>query len=58
MHASCYHKAHACIMVFDVQRKITYKNLNTWYMELQEFRPEILCIVVANKIYTDIKMAQ
>lgn len=23
MHASCYHKAHACIMVFDVQRKIT-----------------------------------
>ncbi|XP_035296721.1 rab-like protein 2B isoform X5 [Cricetulus griseus] len=29
MHASYYHKAHACIMVFDVQRKITYKNLST-----------------------------
>ena len=27
MHASCYHKAHSCIMVFDVQTKITYKNL-------------------------------
>ncbi|XP_028346643.1 rab-like protein 2B isoform X2 [Physeter macrocephalus] len=50
MHASYYHKAHACIMVFDVQRKITYKHLSTWYTELREFRPEIPCIVVANKI--------
>ncbi|XP_036722616.1 rab-like protein 2B isoform X4 [Balaenoptera ricei] len=57
MHASYYHKAHACIMVFDVQRKITYKNLSTWYTELREFRPEIPCIVVANKI-DDIKMTQ
>ncbi|XP_067554672.1 rab-like protein 2B isoform X8 [Pseudorca crassidens] len=52
MHASYYHKAHACIM-----RKITYKNLSTWYAELREFRPEIPCIVVANKI-DDIKMTQ
>ncbi|XP_057413078.1 rab-like protein 2B isoform X1 [Balaenoptera acutorostrata] len=68
MHASYYHKAHACIMVFDVQRKITYKNLSTWYTELREFRPEIPCIVVANKIddrpmsyllsTADIKMTQ
>ncbi|XP_041263006.1 ADP-ribosylation factor-related protein 1-like isoform X4 [Onychostruthus taczanowskii] len=50
MHASYYHQAHACIMVFDVQRKVTYKNLNSWYKELREFRPEIPCIVVANKI--------
>ncbi|XP_008067171.1 rab-like protein 2A isoform X4 [Carlito syrichta] len=50
MHASYYHKAHACIMVFDVQRKVTYRNLSTWYAELREFRPEIPCIVVANKI--------
>ena len=55
MHASCYHKAHSCIMVFDVQTKITYKNLSTWYTELREFRPQILCIVVANKIYADKK---
>lgn len=38
------------IQVFDVQRKITYRNLSTWYAELREFRPEIPCIVVANKI--------
>ncbi|XP_025031905.1 rab-like protein 2A isoform X2 [Python bivittatus] len=50
MHASYYHKAHACIMVFDVQRKVTYKNLSNWYKELREFRPQIPCIVVANKI--------
>lgn len=36
--------------MFDVQRKVTYKNLNNWYKELREFRPEIPCIVVANKI--------
>ncbi|XP_037745443.1 rab-like protein 2B isoform X1 [Chelonia mydas] len=58
MHASYYHKAHACIMVFDVQRKVTYKNLNNWYKELREFRPEIPCIVVANKIDADLKMTQ
>ncbi|XP_008067170.1 rab-like protein 2A isoform X3 [Carlito syrichta] len=57
MHASYYHKAHACIMVFDVQRKVTYRNLSTWYAELREFRPEIPCIVVANKI-DDISMTQ
>lgn len=33
-----------------MQRKVTYKNLHTWYTELREFRPEIPCIVVANKI--------
>ncbi|XP_008067169.1 rab-like protein 2A isoform X2 [Carlito syrichta] len=58
MHASYYHKAHACIMVFDVQRKVTYRNLSTWYAELREFRPEIPCIVVANKIDADISMTQ
>lgn len=36
--------------VFDVQRKITYKNLANWYRELREYRPEIPCCVVANKI--------
>ncbi|KAF3854717.1 hypothetical protein F7725_022772 [Dissostichus mawsoni] len=58
MHPSYYHKAHACIMVFDVQRKITYKNLANWYKELREFRPEIPCCVVANKIDADLKVTQ
>nr|XP_003229013.2 PREDICTED: rab-like protein 2A [Anolis carolinensis] len=58
LHASYYHKAHACIMVFDVQRKVTYKNLANWYKELREYRPEIPCIVVANKIDADLKMTQ
>uniref|UniRef100_A0A2I3SST7 RAB, member of RAS onco family like 2B n=1 Tax=Pan troglodytes TaxID=9598 RepID=A0A2I3SST7_PANTR len=43
--------------VFDVQRKVTYRNLSTWYTELREFRPEIPCIVVANKI-DDINVTQ
>lgn len=38
------------LKVFDVQRKITYKNLANWYKELREYRPEIPCCVVANKI--------
>ena len=36
--------------VFDVTRKITYKNLPHWYEELRQHRPEIPCILVANKI--------
>ncbi|XP_070309724.1 rab-like protein 2B isoform X5 [Odocoileus virginianus] len=49
--------ARPSLWVFDVQRKITYKNLSTWYTELREFRPEIPCVVVANKI-DDMKMTQ
>lgn len=41
-----------------MQRKVTYKNLNNWYKELREFRPEIPCIVVANKIDADMKVTQ
>ncbi|XP_030646550.1 RAB, member of RAS oncogene family-like 2 [Chanos chanos] len=58
MHPSYYHKAHACIMVFDIQRKMTYKNLTNWYTELREYRPEIPCLVVANKIDADMKVTQ
>jgi hypothetical protein len=53
MHASYYYKAHACIMVFDVTRKVTYKNLEKWWQELQEFQMGIPTIVVANKIDVD-----
>ena len=31
MHPSYYDGAHACLLVFDVTRKSTYKNLQTWY---------------------------
>eukprot|EP00921_Rhytidocystis_pertsovi_P015153 GHVQ01024212.1.p1 GENE.GHVQ01024212.1~~GHVQ01024212.1.p1 ORF type:complete len:206 (+),score=24.38 GHVQ01024212.1:699-1316(+) len=50
LHASYYYNSNACIMVFDVTRKVTYKNLEKWYQELQEYCPDIPCIVVANKI--------
>ena len=50
MHPTYYHQAHACVLVFDVTRKVTYKNLAVWYKELRQNRPEIPCILVANKI--------
>lgn len=53
MHPSYYHQAHACILVFDISRKITYKNLSNWYKELREARSEIPCLCVANKIDID-----
>ncbi|XP_072045061.1 rab-like protein 2A [Amphiura filiformis] len=56
MHPSYYHQAHACIMVFDVTRKVTYKNLPQWYQELREYRPEIPCLCTANKIDVDYKI--
>ncbi|GAB5371866.1 hypothetical protein AAMO2058_001616700 [Amorphochlora amoebiformis] len=42
-------------LVFDVTRKITYKNLMQWHKELKEHRPDIPVIVVANKIDENMK---
>ncbi|XP_074650431.1 rab-like protein 2A [Tubulanus polymorphus] len=53
MHPSYYHQAHACILVFDVTRKVTYKNLPKWFQELREYRPDIPCLCAANKIDVD-----
>ncbi|KAK3098355.1 hypothetical protein FSP39_018715 [Pinctada imbricata] len=53
MHPSYYHNAHACILVFDSTRKVTYKNLPNWFKELREYRPEIPCLCAANKIDVD-----
>jgi len=50
LHPSYYHQAHACVMVFDATRKVTYKNLPIWYKELREYRPEIPCLLAVNKI--------
>eukprot|EP00879_Flechtneria_rotunda_P007481 GHRR01007848.1.p1 GENE.GHRR01007848.1~~GHRR01007848.1.p1 ORF type:complete len:248 (+),score=68.21 GHRR01007848.1:144-887(+) len=58
MHASYYYKAHACIMVFDVTRKVTYKNLERWYGELQQHAKGVPTLVVANKIDVDLQVTQ
>ena len=50
MHRSYYHQASACILVFDSTRKITYKNLSTWFTELKQYRPHIPALLAANKI--------
>jgi Rab-like protein 2 len=56
MHPSYYFRAHCCVLVFDITRKVTYKNLTNWYKELMEHRKGIPCIVVANKIDVDYKV--
>jgi Rab-like protein 2 len=56
MHPSYYHGAHGCVLVFDVSRKVTYKNLTHWYEELRQSRPLIPCILVANKIDVDMNV--
>ncbi|ESN90626.1 hypothetical protein HELRODRAFT_70637 [Helobdella robusta] len=58
MHPSYYHQAHACVLVFDVTRKVTYKNLPNWYKELREHRPEVPCLCVANKIDVDMDVVK
>uniref|UniRef100_A0A7S2XUJ5 Rab-like protein 2A n=1 Tax=Fibrocapsa japonica TaxID=94617 RepID=A0A7S2XUJ5_9STRA len=50
MHPSYYYRAHACILVFDVTRKVTYQNLSTWYSELRNYCENIPVILCANKI--------
>ncbi|KAI9334586.1 P-loop containing nucleoside triphosphate hydrolase protein [Obelidium mucronatum] len=54
MHPSYYISAHACISCFDMTRKITYKNLDTWYTQLTAYRGiTVPIIVVANKVDMD-----
>ena len=56
MHRSYYHQASACILVFDSTRKVTYKNLPTWYTELRQYRPHIPALLAANKVLTLIEI--
>ncbi|KAK3907536.1 Rab-like protein 2A [Frankliniella fusca] len=58
MHPSYYHQAHACIMVFDATRKITYKNLERWYKELRQYRPHIPVFCAVNKIDANMDVTQ
>ena len=50
LHPSYYFDANVCILVFDVTRKITYKNLSKWYDEMRQHCPHIPCLLAANKI--------
>lgn len=58
LHASYYFQANACILAFDVTRKITYKNLETWFKEVRHHCPDIPIICVANKIDVEPSMAK
>ncbi|CAF1045544.1 unnamed protein product [Didymodactylos carnosus] len=58
IHPSYFHQAHACIMVFDATRKITYKNLDRWYQELREARQAIPCLCAVNKIDADLNITK
>merc|ERR1712066_997332 len=58
LHASYYYQANACILAFDVTRKITYKNLEKWMKEIRHYCPDIPVICVANKIDMDRSMAK
>lgn len=58
LHASYYFQANACILAFDVTRKVTYKNLEVWYKEIRQHCPDIPIICVANKIDIEPAMAK
>lgn len=53
MHPAYYHEAMACILVFDVTRKATYKNLEKWLGELRTYREHIPVLVACNKVDQD-----
>merc|ERR1719223_514277 len=53
MHPAYYNRANACILVFDVTRRVTYQNMSAWYKELKQYRRGIPVLVVANKVDVD-----
>merc|ERR1719171_1893201 len=58
LHASYYFQANACILAFDITRKVTYKNLEMWYKEMRQYCPDIPVICIANKVDADPSMAK
>lgn len=58
LHASYYFQANACILAFDITRKVTYKNLEMWYKEMRHYCPDIPVICIANKVDVDPAMAK
>jgi len=58
LHASYYFQANACILAFDITRKVTYKNLDMWYKEMRHYCPDIPVICIANKVDSDPTMAR
>lgn len=58
LHTSYYFQANACVLCFDVTRKITYKNMEAWYRELRQNCPDVPVICVANKVDADMNMAK
>ena len=58
MHPAYYHRAHACILCFDVTRKATYQHLGAWYDEMRDACENIPCILVANKIDIDYQVTR
>jgi len=45
-------------LVFDASRKVTYQNLKGWYKEMRAQRPDMPCIIIANKIDIDERATQ
>lgn len=65
MHPAYYYQAHACVLVFDVTRKATYKHLVQkdsgapgWYEELRQYCEHIPVLCCANKIDIDRRATQ
>eukprot|EP00605_Chrysophyceae_sp_TOSAG23-4_P002269 GSChrysophyteH1.ASY1.ANO1.2514.1 assembled CDS len=58
MHPSYYYRAHCCLLLFDVTRKLTYQHLADWYKELREYCENIPVVLVANKIDVDYKVTR
>merc|ERR1719163_1579584 len=58
LHASYYFQANACILCFDITRKVTYKNSEMWYKEMRHYCPDIPVICIANKVDVDSSMAK
>ena len=50
LHPTYYFGAHVAMLVFDVNRKVTYSNLANWYAEMRNQCEHIPVLVVANKV--------
>jgi GTP-binding nuclear protein Ran len=50
LRTSYYTKTDALILMFDVTSRMTYKNIPNWHAEVTKENPDVLCVILGNKV--------
>lgn len=53
-----YENLHAAILMFDLQSRVTYKEMSKWYSDICRFNSHVPFVLIANKTDGEIKVKE